>query len=110
MKMKKGDVCIVNLSEGAGREQYGERPAVLISNTKTDIAVVIPLTTNLEALRFPYVLAILPDKYNNLAQESAILIFHIKAVDKTRITKVVGRINREMQKKINIILKNMLKL
>ncbi len=64
--MNKGDICIVNLVIGVGYEQYGQRPAILISNTKTNIAVVIPLTTNLEALRFPYALTIFPDKQNNL--------------------------------------------
>jgi len=108
--MKKGDICIVNLSEGAGREQYGERPAILISNTKTDIAIIIPLTSNLEALRFPHVLTIVPDRYNKLSQESIALIFHIRAVDRRRITKVIGKINKEAQKKIDKILKDLLEL
>jgi len=60
--MKKGDVCIIDLVAGVGHEQYSQRPAILISDTKTSIVVVIPLTSNLEALRFPYTLAILPNK------------------------------------------------
>jgi mRNA-degrading endonuclease toxin of MazEF toxin-antitoxin module len=64
--MKKGDVCIVNLAVGVGHDQYGQRPAILISDTKIGIVIVIPLTSNLEALRFPFTLAILPDKQNNL--------------------------------------------
>lgn len=108
--MKKGDVCIINLSEGAGREQYGERPAILISNTKTNIVVVIPLTANLEALRFPHVLTVLPNKQNKLTQESVALIFHIRSIDKKRIKKVIGKINKEMQGKIDKVLKDMLKL
>lgn len=51
--MKKGGVCIVNLAVEVGHEQYGQRPAILISNPKTGILIVIPLTSNLEALRFP---------------------------------------------------------
>ncbi len=50
--MKKGDVLIVNLTPEVGHEQYGQRPAILISDTKTSVAIVIPLTTNLEALHF----------------------------------------------------------
>lgn len=108
--MRKGDICIINLVAQAGHEQYGKRPAILISDTKTDIIVVIPLTANLDALRFPYSLAILPDKQNNLDSESVALIFHIRAVDKSRVEKVVGKINKDFQKKIDKILREMLKL
>ena len=109
--MRKGDICIVNLSaHQAGHEQYGKRPAILISDTKTNIIIVIPITANLEALRFPYSLAILPDKQNNLDRESVALIFHIRAMDKSRVQKVVGKINKDFQKKIDKILREMLKL
>lgn len=108
--MKKGDVCIINLAAGISHEQYGQRPAILISNTKTNIVIVIPLTTNLEALKFPYTLVILPDKQNNLRQKSVALIFHIRAIDKSRVSKIIGKINKNLQNKIDVILKEMLEL
>ncbi|MBU1091874.1 type II toxin-antitoxin system PemK/MazF family toxin [Patescibacteria group bacterium] len=108
--MKKGDICIVKLDVGAGREQFGERPAILISDTKTKVAVVIPLTANIEALRFSHVLIILPDKKNNLKQESVALVFHIRAVDKSRIVKIIGKIDLKSQKRIDKTLKEMLGL
>lgn len=40
--MRKGDICVVDLSLGTGHEQRGERPAILISDTKTNIVVIIP--------------------------------------------------------------------
>jgi len=108
--MKKGDVCIVDLSTSAGHEQSGERPAILISDTKTDIAIVVPLTGNLDALRFPYVLMILPSKNNQLDKESVALIFHIRAIDKTRIVKTIGKIDKSVQNKIDSVLKELLRL
>jgi len=108
--MRKGDVCIVNLTVEVGHEQYGQRPAILISDTKIGIVIVIPLTSNLEALRFPYTLAILPDKQNNLKQKSVALIFHIRAIDKIRVSKIIGQIDKQTQRKINTILKEMLGL
>ena len=108
--MKRGDVCLVNLNLGVGHEQYGERPAILISDTKTKIVIVIPLTANLEALRFPYTLVILPNAKNNLKQKSAALIFHIRAIDKARILKAIGKIDLKLQKEIDEILKRMLGL
>ncbi len=108
--MKRGDICVVKLTNNVSHEQQGERPAVLISDTKTGIIIVIPLTTNLEALRFPFVLTILPDKKNNLKQESIALIFHIRSIDKTRVKKIIGKIDIKTQRKINRIIKEMLKL
>lgn len=108
--MKKGDICLISLNFGVGHEQYGERPAILISDTKTKIVIVIPLTANLEALRFPYTLAILSDKKNNLRQESVALIFHIRAIDESRILKIIGKIDTKRQRKIDEILKRMLEL
>jgi len=108
--MKKGDVCIIRLVAGTGHEQYGERPAILISDTKIGMVIAIPLTTNIDALRFPYTLAILPDKQNNLKQKSVALVFHIRAVDKIRIKKVIGKIDKKLQEKIDKIIKGMLGL
>jgi mRNA interferase MazF len=108
--MKKGDVLIVDLVSSLGREQYGQRPAILICDTKTDIIVVIPLTSNLGALRFPYTLTIFPDKENNLKETSIALIFQIRAIDRSRVVKVLGRISKNVEKKINSILKEMLDL
>ncbi len=108
--MKKGDICIVDLLVGSGREQAGERPAVVISDTDTSIAVVVPLTSNAEALRFPHVSAVFPDKKNNLDVESVALIFHVRSIDKKRIKKTIGRISKNDQKKIDDILRKMLNL
>jgi mRNA interferase MazF len=108
--MKKGDVCIINLAVEVGHEQYGQRPAIVISDTGIGILIVVPLTSNLEALRFPYTLAILPDKQNNLKQKSVALIFHIRAIDKSRVVKIIGKINKQVEGKINFILKEMLGL
>lgn len=95
--MKKGDICIVNLDIHAGHEQYGARPAIFISDTKTNIAIIIPLTTNIYALKFPHTLKLIPDKNNNLEKESVVLVFHLKSVDKLRIGKIIGKINKNIQ-------------
>lgn len=109
--MRKGDVCIVDLSLGAGREQHGRRPAIIISEAiAQSIVAVIPLTTNTEALRFPYTLAILSNTRNGLSQESIALVFHIKSVDISRIVSHVGRIDTSIQGKVDYLLKKFLKL
>jgi mRNA interferase MazF len=108
--MKKGDIVLVNLFHGIGHEQYSERPAILISDTKTGMAIIIPLTTNIKALRLPYALAISSDDENNLSRQSIALIFQIRAIDKIRIIRILGSINKDLQNKIDKILKEMFQL
>lgn len=107
--MKKGDICVVDL-KNTGREQSGMRPAMILSDTKANIVVIIPLTSNLEALRFPFTSIISPDSHNNLKQESVALVFHIQSIDKTRILKVIGKIKKKQRDEIDIALSKMLNL
>jgi mRNA-degrading endonuclease toxin of MazEF toxin-antitoxin module len=107
--MKKGDVCIVRLSGGVGREQEGERPAIFFADTKTSIAVVIPITSNLEAARFLFTSVLLSDKHNNLDVSSVALVFHIRSIDLHRITKKIGRLAGNDLKKLDEVVKKMLK-
>src|SRR3989338_3527896 len=108
--MKKGDVSIIDLSIGTGNEQYGKMPAVLISDTKTNIAIVVPITSNTEALKFPHTLIIVPDKQNKLEQKSIAMIFQLRAVDKTRITKIIGRLNKNIGDTLDKMIRKMLNL
>lgn len=108
--MKKGDICIIDLSLGTGHEQSGKRPAVLISDTKTNIVIIVPITSNQEALRFQYTLIIAPDKQNKLDQKSIAMIFQLRAIDKKRIIKTIGRLNKNDGDSLDKIIRKMLDL
>jgi mRNA-degrading endonuclease toxin of MazEF toxin-antitoxin module len=108
--MKKGDICIVGLLQNTGREQSGMRPAIILSDTKTNIAIVVPLTSNQDALRFPFTFAISSDSQNNLNHESTALIFHIQSIDKSKILKTIGKVSKNHRDKIDTILSKMLGL
>ena len=54
--MERGEIWIVKLPEIAdGHEQQGTRPYLILA-TAINVIVVIPLTTNTKALRFPHTL------------------------------------------------------
>lgn len=108
--MKKWVICLVDLKSSIGREQAGERPAIIVATTKMSLVMVIPLTSNLKALRFPYTIAITPDKINKLSRESVALVFHMRAIDNLRIKDVLGTLSPADQRKIKTILKEMLEL
>lgn len=88
--MEKGEIWLVEFPVSDGHEQGGTRPVILVADTNTNIAVVIPLTSNLQALRFPHTFSIEPDRANGLSAESVALIFQIRAIDKRRLMKKMG--------------------
>ena len=106
--MKKGDVYLFSLSDSLGHEQSGSRPGILVSDLANGMIIIVPLTSNMESLRFSNTLSILPSKKNNLKSESVALIFHLKSIDKRRTLKHLGKIDLPTQKNLNQILKDML--
>ncbi len=108
--MKKGEIWIIELPFKNGREQSGTRPCIIISDTKTDMVIVIPLTSNIQALRFPNTLEIKKSLENNLEKDSIALIFHIQSLDKKRFINKVGILEDHYLKKIDELLKKLIEL
>lgn len=109
--MARGDVLIVSLPESDGREQGGRRPAVAV---QTDVAgdpmlIVAPVTSSVAAERFPFTIRIEPSPDNGLTQISIIMVFQLRAIDKNRIVKTVGRLSDEDMKKIDAEIWKMLR-
>ena len=51
--MQKGEIWLVELPSADGHEQAGTRPVAVLTETEANIAIVVPFTSNLQALRFP---------------------------------------------------------
>lgn len=90
--MRKGEIWLVDIPETDGREQSGKRPVAVVADTDSNISIVVPFTSNLQALRFPHTLEIEPSKENGLAARSIALVFQIRAIDKKRLRVRIGRL------------------
>src|SRR3990167_338335 len=108
--MQKGELWIVDISTLRGHEQSGSRPAIIIADTKISIAVVVPCTGNLQALRFPNTLRIAPSRKNGLDAATIALVFHIRAIDKQRLKLKIGNLEKSLLIKVNQQLKKLLAL
>lgn len=109
--MEIGDIYIIKFPSAESHEQEGTRPAVVIIDfPELPIIQIVPLTTSLKAKRFKNVLFIKPDNDNNLNQESVALLFQLRAIDKKRLDKKIGKLKDEDIKKLKDGLKSMLKL
>lgn len=108
--MKKGEIWIVEIPSGDGHEQSGRRPVIVLHESEANICVVVPVTSNLHALRYLDTLQISPTTENGLCSISVALLFQIRAIDKMRIVNKIGTIDSDTMRKIDNTLKQMLKL
>jgi mRNA interferase MazF len=115
--MKRGDIVLVNLpqtADGAGHEQVGTRPALIVHDDATSdtlsVVMIVPFTSNLNAQRFPHTILVQPSKANGLSMPSVLLVFQLRAIDKQRVTKKIGHLEDELMGKVNHEIKDLLGL
>jgi mRNA interferase MazF len=99
----RGDVLLVSLPPSDRREQSGRRPAVAV---QTDLAgepmlMVAPVTSNLAALRFAFSVRVEPSNENGLTMPSVVMVFQMRAIDKARIVRTIGRMSNEEMARID---------
>ena len=90
--MNVGDLHWVELPARGGHAQAGRRPAIIAqepSNLPT--VLVIPLTLQQDALRFPGTVLVETTKENGLRNDSVALVFQLTAVDKRHVTNRLGK-------------------
>ena len=98
--MDRGDVLRIQLPRPtgpAGREQFGTRPAVVVQDegklANLSTVVVVPLTSRLSAMRFAGSFMVSPSDANGLDVESVVLTHQLRAVDKQRVERVIGKMS-----------------
>ena len=77
-RMTIGDVYWADLPTGAGHAQAGRRPVIIVqgarASTLLPTVLIVPLTTRLEALRFPGTVLVESNLDNGLRRDSAALV------------------------------------
>jgi mRNA interferase MazF len=105
------EVWIIDFSGSRGHEQKGERPGILWRDLDhVKMAVVIPCTTTQTTNKFPHTYLISPTPENGLSEDSVALLFQIASVDKKRLIKKIGKLDKEDANSIAEILREMLHL
>lgn len=109
--MARGDVLLVKLPESQGREQSGRRPAIAV---QADIVgepmlMIAPITSNLKALRFSFIVQIDPSDENGLSVTSVVMVFQMRAVDKTRVIQKIGQLSKEEMARVDATIWAMLR-
>ena len=101
MIYKKWDVVLVDLNPTKGSEISKIRPCLVVSpnavNTYMNTIVIVPFTSKPKGYPFR-----IGTNHKNIAGE--LCFDHIKSIDKTRIVKVDGQINKNLRLEINNML------
>ncbi len=94
--MNVGEIFWVEFPARGGRAQTGRRPAIVVQKDKTlPTILLIPLTTQQDALRFAGTILIEPDANNHLRQPSVALVFQLTVIDKNFIKGKFGTISND---------------
>jgi mRNA interferase MazF len=96
--MLRGEVWMVFLPAApAGREQAGQRPAIIIQDPgygqASPLVLVVPLTSQSGAARFPATVTILPTAANGLSAPSIAMVFQTRALDRARFIRRLGALS-----------------
>ena len=111
--IKRGDIILCDFNPVVGTEQSGIRPAVIIqidrANAASPHTIVAPLTSRIrKSILSSHVF--IPIGVANLTQDSVILCEQIRVIDKSRIIRVIGHLDREYIMKLNLALYTILGL
>ena len=92
--MNVGEVRRVELPPRGGHAQAGRRPAIVVQTPVTSIrlstVLIVPLTSQTDALRFPGTVLVEADKGNGLHTTSVALVFQLTAADKRFVKDRLG--------------------
>lgn len=99
--MTFGEVRWVELPARGGHAQAGRRPAIIVQSTSgLPTTLIVPLTSQLDALRFTGTVLVEADSQNGLRRASVALVFQLTAVDRRHVADRLGIISKEVLEEI----------
>ena len=94
---RRGEIYLTALDPALGREIQKTRPALVIqndiSNRVSEITIVAPITSTVRFPLNPVHVLLTADKYTGLSVTSVALLNQIRAVDRVRLVKRLGRVD-----------------
>ncbi|MHA1659030.1 MAG: type II toxin-antitoxin system PemK/MazF family toxin [Promethearchaeota archaeon] len=106
--MKQGEIWLVKFSNSVGHEYKKERPALIIEADsqirKSAVFTIIPLTSNSNN-KIKDDILIARDNQNRLFCDSILKVHHIQSFDKSRFTKRIGVVKKDIFEQVKNYLK-----
>lgn len=103
MIVTRGEIWLANLNPTQGSEQAGIRPVLIFQtdsiNRFTTTIITIPFTTNLRRASLPSCVQVSAGE-GGLTTDSVALCHQLRVLDKTRLTKKLGKIGNSVMNEI----------
>jgi mRNA interferase MazF len=100
MKVERWSVWLANLDPVVGSEQGKTRPVLVVSHTDLNevlpVINVLPVTSRKPNRRVYPNEALLPARTANLPNESIVLCYQIRTLDKQRLIKRIGNLREPL--------------
>ena len=97
MNIERWSVWLANLDPIVGSEQGKTRPVLILSqsalNQNLPVVNVLPITSRKPNRRVYPNETLLPEKTANLPNESIVLCYQIRTLDKQRLIKLIGKLD-----------------
>ena len=108
MKIKRGDILLVNLEPVIGSEQGRIRPVLVIqndiSNEYSPTTIIAPITSKVYKKEYP-TNVFLSKQDSKLDKDSTVLLNQIRTIDKSRIKRRISSLNGFTMKKVDLAIK-----
>lgn len=108
MNIKRGDIYLAALDPVMGREISKTRPVAVVSNDKNNefsgTVTILPITSKSTQTVYPFEV-FLPGGHANLPKDSKIKADQIRTLDKSRLIKQIGALERKDLDAINEAMK-----
>ena len=113
MRIKRGEIVLVNLEPVIGSEQGRIRPVLVIqndiSNEFSPTTIIAPITSKVYKKEYPTNVFI-SKQDSKLDKDSTIPLNQIRTIDKSRIIKKISNLNDFIMKKVDLAIKVSLSL
>ena len=86
------------------------RPVVVLADHNLPVVVIVPCTSNLEALRFRFSVRVNPSSKNGLDTASVVMAFQLIAVDRHFFEEKIGVLEKPLMDELDQTVKTMLAL
>jgi mRNA interferase MazF len=112
MMISEGDVFLANMDPTVGVEIKKTRPVIIVSNEWinrfSQLVVIIPLTSSTKKVSPSHI--IIPKNSGGLDRKSKAVTEQIRAIDKSRLVKLLGKLEPEYMAKLHDAIRNTLNM
>ena len=104
IEIKRGDVFLTNFDPTIGHEIKKTRPALVIQNNignhYSPITIVAAITSQFNGPAYPTEV-IIESRDSGLPNRSAVVLNQIRSIDKQRLIKPLGHLNKELMRSVD---------